>query len=66
MSGSGVIEQYKTVAPFQTIPRWNSSADLLKKAFIADGYAVNNDAIAPSEAYLEAYWETRNQFRRAS
>ena len=34
LSGSGYIEQYKTVPPFQTIPRWNSSStSLLAKAF---------------------------------
>lgn len=27
---------------------------------------TNNDAIAPSEAYLSAYWEIRNKYRRAS
>ena len=34
LSGKGIIEQYKTVPPFQTIPRWNAPLDLLEKAYV--------------------------------
>ncbi|NMF61166.1 DUF4007 family protein [Pseudanabaena yagii] len=34
LSGKGIIEQYKTVPPFQIIPRWNESLDLLEKAYV--------------------------------
>lgn len=34
LSGKGIIEQYKTVPPFQIIPRWNDPLDLLEKAYV--------------------------------
>ncbi|MFN4869183.1 MAG: DUF4007 family protein [Pseudanabaena sp.] len=34
LSGKGIIEQYKTVPPFQIIPRWNEPLDLLEKAYV--------------------------------
>jgi len=34
LSGKGIIEQYKTVPPFQVIPRWNEPLDLLEKAYV--------------------------------
>jgi len=33
LSGQGIIEQYKTVPPFQVIPRWHEPLDLLEKAY---------------------------------
>ena len=34
LSGKSLIEQYKTVPPFQIIPRWNEPLDLLEKAYV--------------------------------
>ncbi len=34
LSGKSLIEQYKTVPPFQIIPRWNDPLDLLEKAYV--------------------------------
>jgi len=34
LSGKGIIEQYKTVPPFQVIPRWHDPLDLLEKAYV--------------------------------
>ncbi len=34
LSGKGIIEQYKTVPPFQIIPRWNEPLELLEKAYV--------------------------------
>ena len=34
LSGQGIIEQYKTVPPFQVIPRWNEPLGLLEKAYV--------------------------------
>jgi hypothetical protein len=34
LSGKGIIEQYRTVPPFQVIPRWHEPLDLLEKAYV--------------------------------
>ncbi len=34
LSGKGIIEQYKTVPPFQIIPRWHQPLDLLEKSYV--------------------------------
>ena len=34
LSGKGIIEQYKTVPPFQVIPRWHDPLDLLEKSYV--------------------------------
>jgi len=33
LSAKGIIEQYRTVPPFQVIPRWNNPLELLEKAY---------------------------------
>ena len=34
LSGKSLIEQYRTVPPFQVIPRWHEPLDLLEKAYV--------------------------------
>ncbi len=37
LSAKGIIEQYRTVPPFQVIPRWNNPLELLEKAYTSGG-----------------------------
>lgn len=49
-----------------TIPKRAKKDQLLDLLVPNSKSEQNNDAIAPSEAYLSAYWEIRNKYRRAS
>jgi len=37
LSAKNLIEQYRTVPPFQVIPRWNNPFELLEKAYTSGG-----------------------------